>query len=164
MKKKQKTQKASLPFAPVCCMKLDYDQLVEAINRSNRDLGDVARGTECAVCGGVSFRIDYHSSERTCRGCGCVAPDFGVYIPDFTNYNQSHSLFKRTAAYRRRYHFNERVAQWVCQGPHAPVFVVWAVYAAAVKRGITNPKRIDSQFIKKVCHRIKFDKYAERYV
>lgn len=144
-------------------VKLDHDQLVEAVNRCSVD---VARSghSECVVCGSVDFKLDYRDSSRTCRACGCVAEAFTVFVPDFTHYNTPHNLFKRTAAYRRRYHFNERVAQWICQGPHAPAFVVWSVFQQAKRRGIENPKRIDSRFIKEVCHSIGADKYAERQV
>lgn len=91
-----------------------------------------------------------------------VDSDFYVLLPELDNYSNAASLFKRKAAYHRRYHFNERVAQWTCKGPKAPMFVVYGVLSEVARLNIRNPYRVSSGFIKRVCTQLNAAKYAER--
>ena len=117
---------------------------------------------ECGHCGGDLFEVDIHEGERVCCGCGMVDSNFAVFVPELEFFSNTSSLFKASSAYKRRYHFNERVAQLLCTGPKAPLFVVHAVLQESTRRRIRNPFRIDSEFVKSVCCAIKAPKFAER--
>ena len=83
-------------------MKFEPDDLALLLNPVPCD----DASNECPRCNGVRFLTDYRSAERVCAGCGLVCPDFAVYLPNFDHYNRPHSFFKRTASYRRPYHWN----------------------------------------------------------
>lgn len=138
-------------------MRIEHEDLVRGTNRS-------AVMVSCVECGSTTFHTDYNEASRICCGCGMVDSDFAVFVPDFSNYANTNSVFRRGAAYRRRYHFNERVAQLMCTGPKAPLFVLHKVVLECRRKKITRPKRIDAQFIKRCCSQIGADKFAERWI
>ncbi len=138
-------------------MRLEHDDLVRG---SASHSGIVC----CANCGGKYFEIDIHEGERMCVGCGMVDCNFAMFIPEVEHYAQTSTLFKRKAVYDRLYHMHERVAQFLCTGPKAPLYVVQAVLAEVVRRRISKPVRVDAQFVKRVCTEIGAGKYAERWI
>lgn len=91
-----------------------------------------------------------------------VDSNFAIFVPELQFASNTSSLFKASSAYKRRYHFNERVAQLLCTGPKAPLFVVHAVLSESTRRRIKNPFCINAEFVKSVCCAIKAPKYAER--
>lgn len=149
-------------------MRLEHADIVLFVNRGHflggRNTDDATGLACCSNCSSSRFEVDLAAGERVCTGCGLVDSDFAVYVPDMGAYANTGTCFKRTAAYKRCYHFNERMAQWLCTGPKAPLFVVLEVLAESCYRHITNPFRIDSAFVKQVCVRIGAAKYAERWI
>lgn len=141
-------------------IRIENDDLARLLNDAL--CSDGTGVDECPDCGSIYFSVDYSGAERVCGGCGRVDGDFYVLLPQLEHYSSAASLFKRKAAYKRRYHFNERVAQYTCKGPKAPLFVVFGVLREVTRLNIRNPYRVSSGFIKRICTQLGAAKYAER--
>ena len=150
----------NLSLLPLPPNRIENDDLARLLNDAL--CSDGSGVDSCSGCGSIYFSVDYSGAERVCSDCGMVDSDFYVLLPELDHYSSAASLFKRKAAYQRSYHFNERVAQYTCRGPKAPMFVVLGVLREVSHRNIRNPYRVDSGFIKRVCTQLGAAKYAER--
>jgi len=126
----------------------------------------------CASCGGTEFLDRVHTGDRVCTQCGAVCESGICYGRSDYRHATEHFQCTRprgpSGAYRRVYHWNERMAQYRRTGPACPAWLVGHVADAARRaaRGRSKEDAVNYEFIRSVCGALgrHGKKYAERWV
>lgn len=159
----------------------DFDAFLDHIQREHgSEQRDHPWGADvrCPVCNRNHFVRDDVHGESICCGCGWV--DESDVFPEIPH---SHVRYRNSAPYSQVYHFNEVMAAWLCVGPRIPDADMDAIrhYLAStpiatvtptsftVARGFVTkkrlqPKQLERQHIRHICHNVGLKKYAERWV
>lgn len=121
----------------------------------------------CSNCASVGTDVvDYETGDRVCCACGLCDSSFLLLVPEFNQLGDSWTRFqRRPSVYKRKFHLNEQIAQYLCTGPSAPAHVVYYVAQSGVRAGFTTAREFTARFIKSCCGALAAcKKYAERWI